>query len=63
VPGAAATATQRVPGVFAGIARPAAGTGNGFAVTPEKTGGLPSAKHPQNKNDAKKKTQVSEKKL
>jgi hypothetical protein len=37
--------------------------GNGLPVLAEKARGLPSTKHPQNKNDAKKKAEVTQKKL
>jgi len=63
MPGAAAAATQGVPGMFPRVARPAVRTGNGFPVTAEKTRRLPSSNHPQNKNDAKKKAKIAQKKL
>jgi hypothetical protein len=37
--------------------------GNRFPIPAEETRGLPSANHPQNKNDAKKKTEITQKKL
>jgi hypothetical protein len=38
-------------------------TGNRFPIPAEKARGLPSTKHPQNKNDAKKKAKIGQKKL
>ena len=63
MPGAATAAAQGVPGVFPRVARPAMRAGNRLPVFAEKARRLPSAKHPQNKNDAKKKAEVDQKKL
>ena len=63
MPGAATAAAQGLPGMFPRVARPAMRAGNGVPVPAEKARCLPSAKHPQNKNDAKKKAEVAQKKL
>jgi hypothetical protein len=52
-----------MPGVLPRIARPAVRAGNRFPIPAEKARCLPSTKHPQNKNDAKKKAKIGQKKL
>jgi hypothetical protein len=63
MPGTATAATQGVPGVFPHIPRPTVRTANGFPEAAERSCSLPSANHPQNKNNAKKKAEITKKKL
>ena len=63
MPGATSTTAQGMPGVLPRVARPAVRAGNRFPIPAEKARCLPSAKHPQNKNDAKEKAKIAQKKL